>query len=194
MSPARRVWEGNAELERSLVPVARLTPHPRNPRKGDVDLIAESLRRFGQQRPILTDREQRIVAGNHTYQAAVALGWTHVAALRTDLSEPGEIERYLVADNRTSDLATYDNAELLALLEAQPELAGTGYSDEDKALIAAVERARQEERQAGTAEVFRMILRYDQPTYERMIAAMDAQMEEHGDESYSAVVARIVTA
>lgn len=191
---AKRVWEGNAELGRSLVPIARLTPHPRNPRKGDVELIADSLRRFGQQRPVLIDAEHRIVAGNHTYQAAASLDWTHVAAVRTDLTEAQDIERYLVADNRTSDLATYDNSELLALLEAQPELTGTGYSDEDKALIAAVERARSEERQPGTAELFRMILRYERDTYERIIARFDALAEEYGVESYSEVVERMVTA
>lgn len=194
MSPARRQWEGNAELERSLIAVSRLSPHPRNPRKGAVELIAESLTRFGQQRPILIDREQRIVAGNHTFQAAVSLGWTHVAALRTDLSDSQEIERYLVADNRTSDLATYADDELLALLNDQPELRGTGYDEEDKALLEAVERARTEERQAGGADVFRMILRYGEADYRRMIERMDALAEEHGLDSYSAVVAREVGA
>jgi ParB-like chromosome segregation protein Spo0J len=194
VSPARRVWKGNGDLTRALIPVGKLEPHPRNPRRGDVDLIRESLERFGQQRPILIDAEHRIVAGNHTFQAAVALGWTHVAALRTDLTDPQEIERYLVADNRTSDLATYDNAELLALLKAQPELRGTGYDEDDTALIEAVERARAEERQPGSAEAFRMILRYDQPTYERMIARMDVLAEEYEVESYSEVVARMVGA
>jgi len=194
VSPSKRVWEGNAELARNLVAITRLTPHPRNPRKGDVELIAESLTRFGQQRPVLIDAEQRIVAGNHTYQAAESLGWTHVAALRTDLSEPQEIERYLVADNRTSDLATYDNGELLALLKAQPELRGTGYTDDDAALIEAVERARAADRREGSAELFRMILRYDRETYERLIARFDQLAEEYGVESYSEVVERMVTA
>lgn len=193
MSPARRVWEGNEELRRSLVRIDSLSPHPRNPRKGDVELIAESLTRFGQQRPLLVDAERRIVAGNHTYEAARSLGWSHVAANRTDLTDPQEIERYLVADNRTSDLATYDNAELLALVREQSELAGTGYGEEDIALIEAVERARAAEPQASTTELFRMILRYDRATYDRMIERMDALAAEYEVETYSEVVARAVS-
>ena len=61
---------------RSLaVPVADLTPHPRNARQGDVGAISESLRRFGQVLPIVVqDATGYVVAGNHLLAAAKALG------------------------------------------------------------------------------------------------------------------------
>lgn len=168
-----------------------LTPHPRNPRRGDVDEIEASLSRFGQQRAILVDADGRIVAGNHTYQAAKRRDWTHIAAVTTDLTDDGEIERYLVADNRTSDLGSYENVQLRALLADVAVLDGTGYDDGDRELLAAltaVPPVRQHEEMA-----LRMILRYDRATYEAMTRRMDELAAEYGVETYSEVVERAVT-
>lgn len=35
------------------VPIGSVTLHPRNPRRGDVAAVTESLRRFGQKKPIV---------------------------------------------------------------------------------------------------------------------------------------------
>jgi len=93
----KRVWEGNETLRRTLVPAGDLRPHPRNPRRGNVDAVAGSLERFGQQRPILALPDGTIVAGHHVVQAAAALGWTHVAVVRSDLTdaEVDALYRYL---------------------------------------------------------------------------------------------------
>lgn len=127
-----RVWEGNEGLRRLLAPVGELRTHPRNPRRGNVGAIQESLGRFGQQRPLLATPDGTVIAGNHTYLAAVESGWTHVAVVRSDLTET-EIDAYLVADNRLSDLGTYDDANLADLLTSlqvdERGLAGTGYDD-----------------------------------------------------------------
>lgn len=130
---AEIVWEGPEELRPFLVPVRELVRHPQNPRRGQVSLIADSLRRFGQVRPILTDGSQ-IIAGNHTYLAVVELGWTHVAAIRNQFASEAEARAYLLADNRLPELGDYDNhqlAELLGELEAADAWAGTGYLPDD---------------------------------------------------------------
>jgi hypothetical protein len=188
-------WDGNGALRRYLVPVEELRPHPRNPRRGDTDAIVESLRRFGQQRPVVIAATGHVVAGNHTLAAAARLGWTHIAAVRSDLLDEQEIERYLVADNRTSDLAGYDNAELRALLEEQAALVGTGYTDDDLVMLrAAVEAAAAPPPERTASQLgLRMILRYDRDTYEAMIGRMDSLMKEWGADTYSAVVERAVT-
>lgn len=60
--------------------VAELSTFERNPRRGDVAAIAESLTRHGQYRPIvvnagsLTGRVNEVLAGNHTLLAAKHLG------------------------------------------------------------------------------------------------------------------------
>jgi hypothetical protein len=135
------------DLEALLVDAMELRPHPENPRRGDVQGIASSLRRFGQVRPIVVQASSGfIVAGNHTYRAATEeLGWSKVAAVRVDLSDD-EARAYLIADNRWSDAATNDDAALVAVLERLADdgrLDGTGYSADDvddlRALIGSLE-------------------------------------------------------
>jgi hypothetical protein len=172
--------------------VSSLTAHPRNPRKGDVELIQESLQRFGQQRPVLVDTQDRIVAGNHTVEAATALGWTHVAVIVTDLTDEQEIARYLVADNRTGDLATYDTAELEGMLNDLNRLDGTGYTPHDVAFMRAMREMPDAATPDGT-EMYRMVLRYERETYEAMTEKLDALAEEWQLDSYSAVVERVMT-
>lgn len=127
-----QVWKGSAEIEEMLVPVDELVRHPRNPRRGQVALIAESLERFGQVRPILTDGVQ-IIAGNHTYLAARELGWTHVAAIKNEFATEDEARAYLLADNRLPELGSFDEAQLLTQLEELEAVGwtGTGYTADD---------------------------------------------------------------
>jgi hypothetical protein len=124
------------ELEDLAVPIESLKLWPRNPRQGDVGAIAESLKRFGQVRPILVQKAtSRIVAGNHLYRAATALGWTEIAAVVTDMSDK-QAKAYVAADNRVAELGSFDD-ELLAVLLADiaktDTLEGTGYDEDDLA-------------------------------------------------------------
>lgn len=126
------IWEGPKALRPFLVPVGHLMRHPQNPRRGQVRLIADSLARFGQVRPVLTDGRQ-IVAGNHTYAAAVELGWTHVAAVANNFEDEAEARAYLLADNRLADLGDYDREALLPMLEdleKRDRWDGTGYDSD----------------------------------------------------------------
>lgn len=134
------VHQVRPELEERglLVPIDSLHTHPSNPRRGDVDVIAASLERFGQMRPVIANTDGTIVAGNHTYQAAQRLGWTHIAATLLVMTDRDEAA-YLIADNRTGDLATYDDAQLLGHLQALSEdgnLDGIGYGDDDIGALA----------------------------------------------------------
>lgn len=124
-------------LQMVKVAVGELRPHPRNPRNGDTERIADSLQRNGQYKPIVVARDGTVLAGNHTYAAALSLGWEHLYAIITPY-DPGsdEATRLMLADNRTSDYATYDPGQLLDLLDSLPELGGTGFGESDlEALI-----------------------------------------------------------
>lgn len=141
------------ELTIEYVDPSRLVQHPDNPRRGNVELIAESLLTSGQYKPLLVSRHtDRVLAGNHTLQAIekIATGWrpagwdadaeeeaqerieamASVAVTFLDVDEEGE-RRVLLVDNRTSDLGTYDNEALVALLDSLDALGGTGYTDDD---------------------------------------------------------------
>lgn len=131
-------WRGSPDLERLLVPLDELRPHPDNPRRGNVERIAQSLSRFGQVRPIVALLDGTIVAGNHTWQAAKTLGWEKIACVRVELSEQ-EARAYLIADNRTADLADYEEEILSRVLAdlAEGDLleaAGWTYAEYDDLL------------------------------------------------------------
>ena len=116
-------------------PLDQLRQHPKNPRNGDIELIAESLATNGQYKPIVVTKDGTILAGNHTYAAALSLGWKDILAVALDLDPASpEAERIMLADNRTSDVGNYDDsalAELLEGLEAVGDLTGTGYNSFD---------------------------------------------------------------
>jgi ParB-like chromosome segregation protein Spo0J len=128
------IWEGADELRPFLVPIDNLEPFPGNPRRGDVESVRSSLRRFGQVRPLLADGA-RVVAGHHVRIAAAEEGWTHVAVIAHGFADEEEARAYLLADNRTHDLGIGYDDELLAdhlrILAELDALEGTGYTTDD---------------------------------------------------------------
>lgn len=117
--------------------LADLTPYPGNPRRGNVAAIAESLESNGQYRPIVVQKSTNVIlAGNHTAEAAESLGWTTIHAVFVDVDDE-QAKTIMLADNRTSDLAEYDETLLAELLNDMSALGGTGYSADDLAEIEA---------------------------------------------------------
>lgn len=119
---------GIPETLRNLaVPVADLKPYGRNPRQGDVGALVESLEANGQYRPIIVRTgTNEVLAGNHTLAAAVQMGWTEIAATYVDVDDD-RAKRIVLVDNRSNDLASYDDNLLADLLAELPDLTGTGY-------------------------------------------------------------------
>lgn len=111
---------------------------PRNARRHtgrNLDAIKESLRRFGQQRPIVLDPQSVVLAGNGTLQAARQLGWKRIDCIRTRLTG-AEAAAFALADNRTAELAEWDLSQLCETLQsigenAEEPLLGTGFDDDD---------------------------------------------------------------
>jgi ParB-like chromosome segregation protein Spo0J len=121
----------NIKVETEIVDITSLKPYPKNPRRGDVEEIAKSLKVNGQYKPIVINRrDSTILAGNHTWRAARSLGWTHIAVTYVDVDDYGA-QKIVLADNRTSDMSSYDDSKLLELLESLPTLDGTGFKDVD---------------------------------------------------------------
>lgn len=123
------------ELQHLAVPVADLQPHPQNVRQGDIGAISESLKHHGQYRPIVVQKSSgHILAGNHTFKAAKALGWKEIACTFVDCDDE-QATRILLMDNRANDLASYDDSALAEMLQTlmatDDQLAGTGFAPED---------------------------------------------------------------
>jgi hypothetical protein len=129
---------------------AALTIHPselstyhRNPRRGDVSVIAASLQAHGQYKPIVvnkgtyTGRPNEVLAGNHTLMAIRDLAerhpdderWQSVLVHWIDVDDD-RAARIVLVDNRASELGTIDYESLHTLISDLPSLEGTGY-DQD---------------------------------------------------------------
>ena len=116
MTETGTVWAGIPDLHPALVPIESISRFPGNPRRGDVEAISRSLRRFGQQRPLLVQRATNyVVAGNHLLDAARLMEWTHVAVTYTDLDDT-EARAYLLADNQIAARGQNDPEALTAFL------------------------------------------------------------------------------
>jgi hypothetical protein len=114
-------------METETLLAETLKEYPGNPRKGDIDKIAESLIANGQYKPIVVQESTNyVLVGNHTLKAIKKLGWDFVDAVVLDVDDEGA-KRIVLADNRTSDSSTYDYNLLSDMLKSMPTLQGTGY-------------------------------------------------------------------
>lgn len=128
--------------EFKTVPIESVSPHPDNPRRGDVLTIAKSIKSNGFFGSILVQKSTGfILAGNHRFLAAQNLGIKEIPAIFIDVTDD-EALRIMLADNRTSDLGDYDDEKLLEiLLQANTEDEFIGYDrDFIDALEATVEK------------------------------------------------------
>lgn len=169
-----------------LVAIDSVQPFPNNPRQGDIGAISESLRHLGQFRPLVVNqRTNRILVGNHTWYAAKSLGWTDIAIVTVDLDENAELALVLI-DNRTSDLATYDDTALLNLLTTTP-LTGTGFSGDDlDELLSDVTNERHHRNPAKTSAVS---CRVDKWAWKVAYADFDAW--DNADDQYAVIAERL---
>lgn len=111
--------------EYTLLSVDEMTPHPRNPREGDVGAIHQSIDANGFYGAVVVQKSTgHVIAGNHRLAAAKHHGAKKLPAIVIDVDDESAL-RILLADNRTSDVAT-NNSEILA--ELLRELAGTDIS------------------------------------------------------------------
>lgn len=122
------------------VKVDSLTPYPDNPRIGNVEMIAESLKENGQFRPLIVQKSTGyVLGGNHTLKGAKKLGWKTVDVVFVDVDDD-KAKKIVLADNRTSDIASYDPEALMKIINSleTPDV-GTGYSTADvQSIITAV--------------------------------------------------------
>lgn len=123
------------KVQQKNIEIGRLDVYPRNPRKGNVEMVKASLAEFGQYRTIVVRPHAEkdgyeVLAGNHTLLAARELGIKNLSCSVVECDDD-TAARIVLADNRSSDLATYDDADLLELLNSLETLDGTGYAGID---------------------------------------------------------------
>ena len=96
-------------MELTTTKITELSLDPSNVRKHgrkNLDAIKASLRKFGQQKPIVVDAKGIVLAGNGTLAAAQELGWQEIDVVRSELAGV-EATAFAIADNRTAELAEW---------------------------------------------------------------------------------------
>ncbi|MBI4460061.1 MAG: hypothetical protein HY648_08395, partial [Acidobacteria bacterium] len=139
----------DSEVRVDYLPLSSLKPARRNPKKHEIDTVLASMGRFGYVAPmILDERTGRLVAGHGRLESLkkaklegkhppgrirIQNGEWLVPVIRgVAFADDSEAEAYLLADNQTTILGGWDVEELkeiLASLEADGGLEGTGFED-----------------------------------------------------------------
>lgn len=137
--PGATVWLGGRafcapKLRTLLTPIEEVEPWPGNPRRGDQEDVTSSIRDLGLYAGVVTQASTgRIIVGNHRYRGLVELEATKLPVTPLEVTD-AEARVIVARDNRTSDRATYDLDDLVALLQAideEGELELAGYVDEE---------------------------------------------------------------
>ena len=101
-------------------PISELREDPDNVNvhdAGSVAAIAASLDEFGQHKPVVIDADGIVRMGNGMLAAARQLGWTHLAAVPTDLKGL-RAAAAAIADNQTARRSTFDDDKLAVQVAA----------------------------------------------------------------------------
>jgi site-specific DNA-methyltransferase (adenine-specific) len=110
--------------------------NPENPRLNEpaVEPVMRSIARFGFRVPLVVNRRTNLIeAGNTRWKAAQRMGLTEVPVIFADDDEVTALA-FALADNRTAEIALWDEpslADLLKRLDAEGDLASSGFSDDD---------------------------------------------------------------
>ena len=117
------------------IEIDKVIPNEKNPRKNQsVDKVAQSIKDFGFQQPIVVDKNMVVIVGHTRLMGAKQLGQTHVPVVQADLDE-AKAKAYRIADNRVNEDSGWDNellqAELNELLDFDMDLNATGFTNDE---------------------------------------------------------------
>lgn len=122
-----------------FVPLTSIRRREGNPRDNaeSVPAMVASLVEFGWTVPITVDPSGEVEAGDTRWLAAAHLGLVEVPIVTT-LHDDAKARRYVVADNRIGELASWNGVKLGAILEGftPSEIAVTGFDAEEVAALA----------------------------------------------------------
>jgi ParB-like chromosome segregation protein Spo0J len=128
--------------KRIMLPIERVIPNPRNDNihpQSQIDLLVESIRRFGQPRPVLVRQANHmLIAGHGVWMAMRQAGELQIDAAVWDVDQR-TADAFLVADNRHAELSRRDDERRRALLAefTEDEFASLGFlAEEVEAMLA----------------------------------------------------------
>lgn len=125
-------------MQVKTVSIDQIKPYENNPRdnRNAIDAVANSIKEFGWQQPIVIDSGGVIVVGHTRYLAAKKLGLLEVPIVYAKHSDGSwltddENKAYRIADNKTNDFSIWDNKKLLNELTSIPDDLFTGFDESE---------------------------------------------------------------
>jgi len=114
----------------------KLTPYDRNARKHSdkqITMICDSITEFGFLKPVLIDESKMILAGHGAVLAAIKLERSKIPVRQISGLSDEQKRGYIIADNRASELSTWDwnllALELDDLKSMDMNLSPVGFAD-----------------------------------------------------------------
>jgi site-specific DNA-methyltransferase (adenine-specific) len=123
-------------MDIQYLPISEVKPYDRNPRFNDqaVEAVAKSITEYGFLNPIVVDADHVIICGHTRYRAALFLKLSEVPVIVADKLMPEQVKAYRIADNKTSEFATWDwdalTLEIKELQESERDLSILGFSSD----------------------------------------------------------------
>ena len=121
-----------------FVALDELVPYAKNARRhsdDQIEQIANSIKEFGFNNPILVDEKKGIIAGHGRFEAAVRLGFVHVPIVKLSHLTEAQKQAYIIADNKIAENAEWDFElladELIEISEADIDVSSLGFSDDE---------------------------------------------------------------
>ena len=105
--------------------IEELQVDPKNPRrhsKRQTQQIATSIESFGFNVPFLVDRDSRLIAGHGRLSACKLLNMKLVPTICLDHLTKDQARAFMIADNRLTEIATWDDQLLAEELKSLSEL------------------------------------------------------------------------
>lgn len=117
--------------------IEKIKPYDKNPRKISdkaIGMVANSIKEFGFQQPIVVDKKNVIVVGHTRYLASKKLNLSKVPVVIGNFTEQ-QAKAYRIADNRINEETGWDynflQEELNKLLDLDVDLNLTGFTSEE---------------------------------------------------------------
>ena len=96
------------------IAIDRIIPYWNNARNNSkaVKPVEESIKKYGFNQPLVLDKNFEIIVGHTRYFALLNLGYKEVPCIIVDLDEE-KARQYRIADNKTSEFASWDEEKLI---------------------------------------------------------------------------------
>lgn len=128
-----------------IVPIGEIKPYEGSHKTlGSLEMIKESIKRYGITQPISIDADKVIVTGNGVYRAAVELGYNELPCIVVDYLSPEKVSEYRMADNLTGGFARWNEDKLkreLSYLQS-PEEMQVFFDDSIRSMLSSDDSAR----------------------------------------------------